>query len=462
MSAATKHFGVRDCVRYAAMRCQLYGSLEDPVSPRSSECAMQFSYAQAILSAIYGSTTGGMFVIGYALKLGATNAQIGLLSTVPMFCVVVQLLASRLVEHGISRRRLAIATSTLSVAGWSLVAMLPAYTIGASCHTRIVALLGVLVIITLFGQVASNARASWVADIIPPRVRGNFFGRMTMYAGIVGAAFAVIGGAFLDHVKHAGLSAFTWVFLFGMACGLLSTLLFVPQVDVPATRTRATERFARMVRATFRNRALMVVMLYAVVWSLQNIAAPFYPTYLLRDLRMSYLGFSLVSVVGTILVLVSSPFWGRVVDRYGCRPVLIACTLAVAPLPLVWTVLNTAHRVYIAIPITNLIGGLATGGISVALTTLIYKVIPDSGRSVQLAVYSIGVLLLAAPMPTIGGHLPDWLRSMGIGADLRSTFYASIPFALAAALVARHITEPDACGTIELARTVARHLRRQA
>jgi hypothetical protein len=76
-------------------------------------------------------------------------------------------------------------------------------------------------------------------------------------------------------------------------------------------------------------------------------------------------------------------------------------------------------------------------------------------------VYSILVTLLAAPMPTLGGHLPDWLLALGIHADLRITFYAGVPAAFAGALIARHLREPGAHRTVELVRKLPAHLWRR-
>jgi hypothetical protein len=422
--------------------------------------AVRFSYAQVMLSAVYVASTGGMFIIGYALKLGANNAQIGLLSTVPMLCEVAQLISSMVVERGYSRRSLSVLGSVLNVAGWLFIIMLPVAGARLSAEFRIFALIGIIALVTVFAHLASNARASWIGDLIPPRRRGTFFGRAIMYAGIIGAMFAIIEGLFLDRVKGMGMSAFSWLFVFGMAFGLASAMLFVPQPDIPLRRDDSDSGFAKQVRQTFSNSALMVVVLYAILWSMQAIAAPFYATYLLRDLKMPFVGVGIINAVATITALTSSPFWGRIVDRYGCRPVLVLCTAIIIPMPLAWIWIRNAQMAYaIACPV-NLLGGFVVAGISVSLSTLIYKVIPAIGRSVQLAVYSIVVVLAVAPLPTIGGHLPDWLNSLGIGADIRCTFYVSAIFILLATLMARRIHEPDAAHTGDMMRNLPDHLRR--
>jgi MFS family permease len=392
-----------------------------------------------------------MFLIGYALALGANDFQIGLLSTIPMLCVIVQLLAAVFVERGVSRRALTVWSALGNVSGWALIILIPYATAGASRDVKLGLLVGVVALVTLFAYISGNARGSWVGDLIPENFRGTFFGRIMMFAGIIGTLFALIEGRVLDHIQHAGIGAFSLLFTFGILIGLVNTLLFLPQADVTlARKTTARGEFLGYVRETFRNKPFMVVMLYALLWSLQSIAGPFYTTYQLRDLHMSFLGIGIVGAMGTLTLLLSSPFWGRIVDRYGCRPVLVVCSFALAPFPLSWLLIHNAHDVYTIIAPINLLGGFLSAGISVALSTLIYKVTPSIGRSVQFAVYSIIVTLAAAPMPALGGLLPGWAHTLWPGADLRVTFYASIPCILAAAITACYICEQGCRKTGEL------------
>jgi len=429
------------------------------IPPDAVKKAVRLSYLQTILSAVYMASTGGMFLIGYALKLGADNVHIGLMSSIPMLFVVVQLISAAVIERGISRRRLTVAASLFNVLGWLVVILLPYVFRHLPSLVRVYLLITTVSISSGFAHVANNARASWIGDLIPAKKRGNFFGKMFMYSGLIGAILSVVEGLILDHVKRQDVYGFTWLFLFGMAFGLLSTLLFIPQPDVPISTNGSSVRFRTMVRETFANSALMAVMVFAIVWSLQSIAAPFYTTYLLRDLRMPFVGIGVINSIPTITMLLSSPFWGRVVDRYGCRPVILACTMWFVPWAPVWFWLNSPVAVYAVTGPLNLFGGIAIGGISVALNTLIYKVTPATGRSVQLAIYTIVTALVAAPMPAIGGHLPNWLRSLGVQADLRVTFYATMPIVIAAVWSARRIKEPDSTRTGELIRSIPGHLK---
>lgn len=424
---------------------------------RQIERAISFSYAQAMLGAVYGASTGGMFLIGYALMLGANNVQIGLMSAVPMLCIGVQLAAAACVERGVSRRMLTAVSAIGNVLGWLLVILIPYALSGASAQTRIGALIGIITVITVFAYVSGSARGSWVGDLIPAQFRGSFFGRITMYSGMIGAIFAIAEGRLLDMLKHAGVGAFGALFGFGVVIGLINAWLFLPQADVPLVRN-AANGFRHHVKETFRNGPLMAVMLFGLLWSMQVIAGPFYSTYMIRDLKMSFFGIGLVNSLVIVAMLLSGPLWGKIVDRYGCRSVLTFCSSILGVLQLVWLWVDSAADAYRVITVANVIAGLCHGGVSVALNTLLYKITPSAGRSIQFAVYSVIVTLAVAPMPVLGGHLPAWFGRIVSAADLRLTFYASVPFLLAAAFVARRIREPEACRTRDLIRSLPGHV----
>ncbi|MGB9588223.1 MAG: MFS transporter, partial [Armatimonadota bacterium] len=284
------------------------------------ERAVRLSYLQTILSAVYIASTGGMFLIGYALKLGADNVQIGLMSSIPMLFVVLQLVSAAVVERGVSRRKLTVVASLLSVLGWLFIIVLPYACRQLSLIARIYILIAIISISAGFAHIANNARASWIGDLIPAKRRGDFFGKVFMCAGLIGTILAIVEGLILDHVKRQGISGFTWLFLFGMAFGLVSTLLFIPQPDVPIARNGSDVRFRTMIRETFANKVLMGVMVYATVWSLQTIAAPFYTTYMLRDLKMPFVGIGVINAIPTITMLLSSPFWDTI-SKVGPDPV---------------------------------------------------------------------------------------------------------------------------------------------
>jgi len=419
--------------------------------PAKVERAIRFTYAQMMLNAVFGASTGGMFLIGFALKLGADNIILGLLSTIPAFFVVFQLAAAFLVERGISRKKLVVIFAFVSPFCWVLIAALPFFAPVLDITGRFAILIGVICLVSLAAQFAANARGSWVGELIPSERRGRFFGYCTMFAGIVGAGFAIAEGKFLDFIVEHGLFAFTALFLFGVIFGLASAALNIPQPDCPLPGGEARSTFLGHIRSAVRNRPFVRLAWIHAVLALSAIASPFFAAYQLRDLKMSYFALGLLNAVSTASLLLTSPLWGKLVDRFGSRPILILGLVMMAPCHTVWLLIppgpGALHMAYMLLPWTNFVLGSGSGALGIAVSTMMYKTSRPEGRSVQFAGYSIFVSLVGAPMPLLGGWLVSHLASAGVAVDLRITFYLCACVIFVTALLARTLKEPESVGT---------------
>ena len=418
-------------------------------APAQVDQAIRLSYAQVMLNAIFGASTGGMFLIGYALALGGNNILLGLMSTVPAFFVVFQFLAAYFVERGVSRKKLTVVFAFLPPLCWFLIATIPLLGNALGVSARFTVLIGVIALVSLAGQFVGNARSSWIGELIPATRRGKFFGYCTMFAGLVGAFFAVGEGRFLDVIQSRGLFAFTALFFFGAFFGLISALLNIPQADCPLPAGGRQAGYLDLIRETFRNRPLVLLALVHATIALGAVAGPFTAAYCLRDVHLPYFGLGVLNAIATVAMLATSPFWGKLVDRFGCRPVLILGILLSAPCGLVWLFIppGATHRAYLLLPWTNSIAGIGGAAINVAIATMTYKLSKPAGRSVQFALYSVFVTLVAAPMPLLGGWLVDTLTAGGYKVDLRLTFYLWVVFMFAAGILAKFLQEPDSLRT---------------
>jgi len=420
--------------------------------PRLVERAIRLSYAQMMLGAVFGASTGGMFLIGFAMQLGANDVLLGLLSSVPSLFVVFQFLPAYLIERGWSRKTLTVWSGFITPLCWFGIATIPFLASRLGTMGRMGVLIGVIVLVTIAAQVAGNARGSWVGELIPESRRGRFFGNCTLFGGIVGAVFAIGEGRFLDFIQSKGLVAFTALFFFGALFGLAATALHLPQPDCLLPRRSARPHFLRVVRDILKNRPLCTLGITHAILAMSAIAGPFYSAYCLRDIGMSYFGLGCVNAVSTAAVLMASPLAGRLVDKYGSRPIMIIGLLLMAPTGLAWIFIPPGRPdlAYSIMPFTSFVGGIGGGAINVAFSTLVYKLTVTETRAVQFATYGTFVTLAGAPMPFVGGWLVHSLQGSGYGVDLRLTFYIWIVFVALSALAAKFVREPGSTSTRHL------------
>lgn len=412
-------------------------------TPRQVERAIRLSYTQVLLMAVFGASTGGMFLIGFAMNLGADDVWLGLISAVPQALVVSQFLSAYLIERGAGRKKITVAFAFLGPLCWLLIASIPLLGGSIGVTGRLMMLAGVISLAALGGQMAGNARASWVGELIPESRRGRFFGYSMMFGGIIGAMFAVAEGRFLDVISRQGLFAFASLFFFGCVFGLGAAALNLPQPDCPLPGAHLDRPFWSQVRQTLGNRPLMRLALVHLVVAMGSVAGPFNPAYSLRDVGLSYFQLGLLNSVGTVAMLVSSGLWGRMVDRFGCRPVLIVGLCLLAPTAIVW-IFIPPHAVTAALwllPFGNFMAGCGGAAFAVAITTGMYKLSHPQGRSIQFATYSVLITVCSAPMPVLGGYLVTALQKSHPGVDLRLTFAMWAALMCLAAVLALRLRE---------------------
>lgn len=417
--------------------------------PSQVSRAIKLSYAQAMLTAIFVASTGGMFLVGFAIDLGADNILLGAMAGIPQFFVVFQFVAAWLVERGVSRKRITTIFSFVSPLSWFLVAIIVVFAGVMETGERLAVLIGIIALVTLSGHLASNARAGWIGDLIPAGRRGRFFGYCTLFAGVVGSVFAIVEGRFLDIIRSYGLFAFMGLFFFGAVFGIASAALNIPQPECPLPGEGKKAGFWELVRETLRNRPFALLALVHAVIAMSGIAGPFGAAYCLRDVGLSFFGLGILNSVAMIAMLVSSPFWGRLVDKIGCRPVLILGLLMMAPCSGFWFFIppNSPRLAYLLLPWSNFITGLGSAAIGIAITSMMYKLSRPEGRSIQFAVYSVFVAMVGAPMPVLGGWLVSHLQSAGYAIDLRITFYFWSAFIFFGAFLAAFLHEPEVIRT---------------
>src|SRR3954469_20106448 len=95
--------------------------MEDGVLRRS----MNLSVAEGALATVMGTLAGGVFLTGFALEMGASGFQIGVLSALPVFANLAQLAGAFIIERRGECKQLCVATSVISRLLWLPIVLLP-------------------------------------------------------------------------------------------------------------------------------------------------------------------------------------------------------------------------------------------------------------------------------------------------------------------------------------------------
>jgi MFS family permease len=397
---------------------------EDPgITDRERAAGMDLIIWDGVMSGTMATLTSGVFLTGFALLLGATETLVGLLNGLPRLASLVQPLGSYFVERLNARKRISCWVFGPARLLWLAVIALPLLGAGHGAWVPGMWLtIGIAVLSSLMAGFASPSWFAWMAELVPQRVRGRFFGRRTMYTGLVTAVIGFLAGRFIDLYKanygNDSWGGFIAVFAFALASGMGSwyTLIVCPEPKVHTPEEDSPTPYWAMLRQVwedrnFRNFVYFGGLINFGVW----IASPFFSVYMIRVMELPYWLMGLLTGVNSLGSLVMVRLWGRLSDHFGNRPVISACVRGISLTPVLWVL--SANGSWWPLVLAHLVGGVSWSGYFLAQMNMTFKLTPSERRSVYIALYYALSSLPSLFAPILGGiliqHSSEWHIQLG-------------------------------------------------
>lgn len=294
---------------------------------------LRISIIQGLFSNIHITLTGGMFLTGFALYLGATPFHIGLLAAIPALLTSFGFVSAYLVNRLQHRKPLTIVTSGISRLLFFIPALLLLFNYKPSLSYFLI-LIGVF---NALLTIADNSWLSWMSDLVPRESRGRFFGIRNTGMGLIGMIMSFSGARFLDHYKAIGQNNFGFgiIFLVASIAATIGTILLTQQPEIVKPRERSSLK--KIVTAPFKDTNFRKFLKFVGFWNLTSgFAGPFYIVFMLQNLKMSYSTVAIYSIIANLVILVFQPLWGKAIDRFRSKPVLFINFFVIGFLPLIW------------------------------------------------------------------------------------------------------------------------------
>lgn len=359
------------------------------------------------------------FVSVYALRLGATTAQLGWLAALPSLVNIVWLVpAARIIERQRRRMPIILLTGALQRLGYLAMAAMP-FVMEAY---RVQALIVLSALVTVPTAVINTAITSLIPDLISVEDRGQVVSVRWLILSAVATAAALLGGMLLDLMPVP----LNYQVLFGVGTALsLLGLVYLRRIRVSeAVRERrarqpgqwySMQRLRQSVHeiSSQRNFVSFAIASFIFYWGL------YLPAALWSVLRVRELGAS-DSWVGFLVMCIDAStivgyfLWGKIQTRWRERKLLVVAAVGTA----VYAALTAlAPSLAWLIPV-SILGGLSWAGCNLALFNRMLDVCPAEHRPTYVALYTSLINVTAFIGPLLGASLANWI-------GLRSTFILS-------------------------------------
>jgi hypothetical protein len=222
-------------------------------------------------------------------------------------------------------------------------------------------------------------RDNWLAGLIPAEKMGRYLSWRSVIAGMCYLATFYLMGFILD--KTTGFESRSYAFILAIAflASAVSVVLYcsvrplTAPINIENKPTLTFINFLKDSRKSHLGTFILFVSLYTFA---VNLAGPLFASYMLSDLKFSYMTFTAVVSCEYVARIISLTFWGRKVDKSGSLRVLSYVSYLIPAMPVLW--LFSSNYLYLCG--VQMISGVVWAAFDLSVQTFIYKATPPDQR----------------------------------------------------------------------------------
>jgi MFS family permease len=380
---------------------------------------------ESMASTGFSSVTASTFLVAFALVLGASNFQIGVLASLPFITDLVQIPAVWLVERLRRRKAIVMVTWLVSQLLWIPVALIP-LAMALPDAGAVSMLLGIMAARGILNALTNCGWSSWKRDLVPQHILGRYFARRLSLATAVAVVSGLSAGYFLEHwgAGDGGAIGYSCVLLvglafFGLASPALMALIPEPRMP-PAAVTRSS--FSQTITTPLRDPNYRQFLRFLLSWGFaSNMVVPFFTVFMLRELDLPIFTVISLAMLSGIFTVISLRFWGTLADRFGSKTILYLSTMLFLLVLAGWALTAGLGDGALLVPllaIMHVITGIAVAGMTLTAETLSFKLAPHGRATPYLVGASLADSAGAGLGALAGGFLADFLAGRAIVLDL--------------------------------------------
>lgn len=399
------------------------------VSKAQIRTSLKASTLDGVFAALFANVTGGVLLTNFLLELGANPTEIGILASIPMVANLMQPIGAYFSEQTTSRHDYCFWVYSISRSLWVVLAI-AIFLIGSSHNapeSLIAIALGVALGSCLLGALGSAPWLSWMAAIIPPALRGRYFGLRNSAANLTNLISVPLIGLAVSKWQGGSIQGYSIVLILGVVSGLLSLCfqnfiidvnpqtgkaLAIPVIaaDIVLSQPTSQSLFQPILVNFWQDANFLKFLVYFNLWTFSvNLSAPFFNVYMLNDLALDISQVTLYNSLSSGANLLLLMFWGRLADRIGNRPILISVGIAFSLFPLLWlTTSPNPLSTWLWLPLLHLIAGGTAAAIDLCSNNLQIGIAPHHQQSTYFGIAAAFAGISGALGTTAGGFLAQF------------------------------------------------------
>lgn len=396
----------------------------EPIYIKKSK-SIDYSVKDGLFTSIKAGFTEN-FVMPFAIALNSTSGMLAAISSVPqLIASFMQLFAQNSLKLFKTRGRLIFWSAFIQSLMWIPLLLIPLI---AKDNVQLAFTL-VLLFVTLettIGNFQGPIYNSILGDIIDENKRGEFFGKRNRVVNLLGFISTLIAGLVLSFFKNLDNNGNAHYVFFGFA--ILFFLAFISRLisayykskiyDPPYVIPKTNVTFRNFLKNMTHNNYGIFVFYIFMFKLVANISAPFFALYLLRDMQMNYIHYTMIIGASILASFVMMGVWGKLIDKRGSKLVLQISGFLIPLSPLLLIVgifIPDPTTRFIYILIEEVFSGVVWAGFNLSTSSFLFDATEKNERIKYIAYYNFlaGIAVFLGAM--LGGVLikvyPIWAVS---------------------------------------------------
>lgn len=361
--------------------------------------------------------SGEQYLSAFALLLQANPVQLGILSALPQLIGTIAQLASVKLLRWFPDRKTLIHTGTVGQAlSWIPILLLPL--LYPQWGPWLI--IGGAALYFTSNHFTTPTWTSFITDQLDQHERGAYFARRAKIVAAISFSSLCAAGGFLSLWQDRATAwvGFAVIFAVAGAARIFSAIALHPIRDLHRSDSGSShEGFRSFLART--NRSFRRFLLFSSLMHLAVlIAGPYFVVYMLRDLRLSYLGYGGWLAAGILGQLLTLQAWGSFGDRFGNKALLSITGFTVPFLPMLY-LLGTNLVFMMGV---NFLGGVTWAGLALGLQNYVFDAVKPEDRAKAVAVNST----VNAIGWSCGALLGSWLIAL-LPSDVAQSSMSVLP-----------------------------------
>lgn len=362
--------------------------------------------------------TGGAatFIIPFALFLGATSQEIGFLIAFPALIAAFTQLGSLKILKIYKKRRIALTSIVLLQSiSWLLIGLIPFF----FKTNQVLALTIIYVIGQVIGSMGSPIWQSWMSSLIPKKIIGEYFGIRNALTGLVVFITMLLSGVILKFIEpNYTLYIFSTIFIISFLGRFIASIIFSKTEEPELIIEKDSIHFLNFVSQLRKDNFGYFALFGSLMTFGIALIGPFFSVYLLEEigLKNDYLTYTLIIAAATLSTLISMPYWGKIIDKYGPIKTIKVTGLLASIYPFLLILVREPNGLIII----EVLSGIIFSGLNLCLASFIYESFKQE-KIIKYAGYQAALFGIATFFGVIiSGWIQTFNLSIGI---LDNSFY---------------------------------------